>query len=176
MWSFYFDEIFHDRKITQTKDDKINIYSEYTYDVYTGFFFGINEAEQQNVIKKFNEFENRYKKLFCVPINEEFKSTVIHKKNFNKGFRTFNKNTIDFYKDLFDLLDNELAAFHICMFSKTEQIVSEFVKNLKFPVYMSLHKSSFVYSLTKFLLNYRNEKMIKKMNKTILCYKIFKVI
>ncbi|WP_259473043.1 hypothetical protein [Clostridium estertheticum] len=35
IWHFYFDEAFHDRKIT-SKDNNINIYSDNESDVYMG--------------------------------------------------------------------------------------------------------------------------------------------
>lgn len=160
MWKFYYDEAFHDRNIT-VKKDSINIYKENSSDIYVGFFCGYADTKESEIWRKYILFENKYKKIYTIDKNKELKATTIRKKNYKNGFASFVNNTVNFYRDFFKILNDSEIVFHISLFSKTELIVLEFLKNINFQ--MKFHEDAFLYSLIKFLYNYRNPKLLKKM-------------
>ncbi|EFM38939.1 hypothetical protein HMPREF0379_1338 [[Eubacterium] yurii subsp. margaretiae ATCC 43715] len=159
MWKFYYDEAFHDRNIT-IKKDLINVYLENNSDIYVGFFCGYKDIKKAEIWKRYILFENKYKEIYTIDEGKEFKATIIKKKNYKNGFSSFVDNTINFYRDFFKILDDSEIIFHISMFSKTELIVIEFLKNINFKI--DFHKESFLYTIIKFLYNYRNPKILKK--------------
>lgn len=162
MWKFYYDEAFHDRKIT-VKEDFINIYQKGSSDIYVGFFCGYREIKEKEIWEKYNIFEEKYKKIYTIDKDKELKGTTIKKKNYKNGFSSFVKNTVQFYNDFFEILDDSEVIFHVSMFSKTELIIKEFMKNVIFDNTISFDKDAFLYSLIKFLYNYRNQELLKKM-------------
>lgn len=170
MWKFYYDESFHDRKVTAKKDNPINIYNDNTSDIYTGFFCGYKNADEPEIWGKYRALEAKYRKIFTLPEDKEFKSTTMHRSNYCNGFASLKSNTLAFYNDFFDVLDDPRIVFHISMFSKTELIIREFSKNFSFPkrivlqgkVY-SILDDSVIYSLTKFLFNYRKQNLLRDM-------------
>ncbi|WP_238917709.1 hypothetical protein [Clostridium sp. YIM B02555] len=171
-WYFFYDEAFHDRKIDVTKDNKINIYTNDASDIYVGTFIGCKKETLKILYKNFSVFENKFIKKFG--LNEELKGTTIKKKNFKYGIRSFNKDTIEFYEDYFDVLDNDLM-FNIVMLSKTSYFISEFLKDIKSNIFFN--RLSFRYSLIKFLYNYRCMNLLLELfqeNKVINSYRINK--
>ena len=173
MWNFYYDEAFHDRKIT-VKNNSINVYAENSSDIYTGFFIGFNEVEETEFFEKYALFEKKYKEFYTIADEEELKGTTIGKKNYRNGFATFNKNTLNFYNEFFDILNDGRVIFHIGMFSKTELIVNEFLRNVI--VTCQINRSSFLYSLTKFLYTYRNQPLLIEMMQCENCSDVRNVI
>ena len=133
MWNFYYDEAFHDRNIT-VKDGSINIYRDNGSDIYIGFFHGYEDKKESEIWEKYVCFEKKYKAIFTVDEDKELKGTIIKKKNYRFGFSSFLDNTICFYNDFFDILDDEQIIFQICMISKTELIVKEFMHNVAFKI------------------------------------------
>lgn len=162
MWKFYYDEAFHDRKIT-AKDDSINIYKKDSSDIYVGFFCGYKDTKESAVWEKYASFEGKYKKIYTISDDKELKGTTIKKKNYKNGFSSFADNTICFYNDFFEIFDDSEIVFHISMFSKTELLVKEFMKNIRFNNKFVYHRDAFIYSLIKFLYSYRNQELLKNM-------------
>ena len=160
MWNFYYDEAFHDRNIT-VKDGSINIYRDNGSDIYIGFFHGYEDKKESEIWEKYVCFEKKYKAIFTVDEDKELKGTIIKKKNYRFGFSSFLDNTICFYNDFFDILDDEQIIFQICMISKTELIVKEFMHNVAFKI--NFNKEPFLYSIIKFLYNYRDQKLLIHM-------------
>ncbi len=161
-WKFYYDESFHDRSIT-VKDDNINIYKDNAADVFVGFFTGYMESDEEIIWNQYKIFDENYRKEFTIEDGKELKGKTIKRKNYRNGFASFFPKTIDFYNDFFDILNNDKVVFHIGMFSKTEVVVREFIRNLQFPEYINFHEDSFIYSVVKFLYNYRNKEFLIKM-------------
>lgn len=160
-WIFYYDEAFHDRKITE-KNKRLNIYADNASDIYLGVFNGYQIDKQEEINNEFIEFENKYKKIYTVESGKELKSTVIKKRNFKNGFASFNRNTINFYNDLFDIFINKDIDLHICLFSKTEYLVRNFLNN----IYISsdiVNIKAFNYVIVKFLFNHRNIELLTQI-------------
>ncbi len=79
-YNFYFDETFHDRKITVKSSGKINTLDEDKNDCYIGVFWGFDSAKRSSITKQLHQLENKY--LSRLGIENEFKSTTFSKKNF----------------------------------------------------------------------------------------------
>lgn len=157
-YKFYYDEAFHTRKIT-TKNDVINIYKEDTSDIYVGVFIGFTNDYESEFISKMSEFEKNHKIEYGLSENQELKGTTIGKKNFKFGIASFNDKSLKFYRDYFNLLD-ENTHIQLSMLSKTCYVVSKVFDKLQ-PQFR-ISRPAFIYSITKMLNNYRcNDLYIK---------------
>lgn len=164
-YNFYFDETFHDKKITISSNGTINTFTEDKNDCYIGVFFGIENSQRVTVLKKMDSLEKKYIQL--LDLKEEFKSTTFNRKNFKYGLRSFHKNTFNFYNELFDFLKVINPIIHVNILSKIEWLVRNIfdmktVDQMKFVV-----NDSFYYSLTKFLIYYHTPQLIKALYETI---------
>ena len=150
-YCFYFDETFHDRKITIGAQGIINSFRPDSNDSYIGVFWGCEKYRLTSVVEKISKIEEEYHHRFSLPEKQEFKSTIISKKNFRKGIRTFVSNTYDFYYDYFSALADSNVILHINMLSKMEILVRNIFPNItsQFP---EINSDSFYYSLTKFMV------------------------
>lgn len=163
-YNFYFDETFHDRKITVSENGTINALLEDADDSYIGVFIGFDNRYKCSFHRQFVKLESKYKTIYG--ITDEFKSTSIKRKNFINGIKSFNENAFNFYSDFFNMLSDKNFIFHINILSKIEL----FVRNL-YPVTM-LSKTfipykQFYYSLTKYIIVYNNIELIKKLYESI---------
>ncbi|MBD5102086.1 MAG: hypothetical protein HDT27_05205 [Subdoligranulum sp.] len=163
MWNFYYDEAFHDRSISIKDGNEINIYKNGASDIYVGFFCGYDESLEPKISQQYLELDYKYRELFTIPDNKELKGTTLKRQNYIHGFASLKKLSINFYNDLFNLLDDPNIIFHISMFSKTELIVREFMRKISFSYKYKLEEETIIYILTKFLFNYREQAIIKKM-------------
>ena len=154
---FYFDETFHDRKITIKSNGTINTFRHDANDCYIGVFLGIENTKKSSFLKRLYILESEYSKRYG--IETEFKSTTIDKKNFHYGIRSFNKNAIDFYTDYFKVLETFSPIIHINALSKTEWLLRNIFDKYVLSK-MSVSPDSFYYSLTKFILIYHDENLI----------------
>jgi hypothetical protein len=160
-YNFFFDESSHDRKVTNTEKG-INIYIEGNNDLFVGVFWGIDSRFEKEYENKYLEFETYGKKLLGLAEELELKGTNIKKSNFKFGISSFNKNAIDIYSRMFNLIDNRVIL-HINLFSKTEFLITHYFKEIILPRYMNINYSSFIYSIIKFLFNYRNTGLLQKL-------------
>ena len=103
-YDFYFDESFHDRKIKLTSSGELNTLSDNALDSYIGVFWGCLHNDLNDAVTLLTAFEEKQKAKFGLSEGQELKSTTIAKKNFKYGVATFNSNTLDFYRDLFQCL------------------------------------------------------------------------
>lgn len=164
-YNFYFDEVFHDKKITISSDGIINTFTEDKNDSYIGVFFGIKNNQRVPVLKNMCKLEQKY--IQILDLKEEFKSTTFHRKNFNFGLRSFKKNTFNFYDEFFDILQDIKPIIHVNVLSKIEWLVRNIfdmrtIQQMKYVV-----SGSFYYSLTKFLIYYHTPQLIKSLYKSI---------
>ncbi|MBU5317273.1 hypothetical protein KQI30_13535 [Clostridium bornimense] len=160
-WYFYFDESFHDRKIT-VKENNINIYSDTFSDMYVGVFSGFKKQDEDSITAQYLDFEKKYKGIYGLSEAKELKGTRINKKNFKYGIQTFNKNALEFYNEFFNFLKDKNIIFHISMFSKTEFLITSAFKNLCISPGIRINNEAFIYSLIKFLFVYRDVNFLKK--------------
>lgn len=165
-YNFYFDETFHDRKITIKENGTINTLLEDKDGSYIGVFLGFDNRYKSNFFKKFTNLEKKYKVIF--DISNEFKSTTFKRKNFIYGVSSFNDKTYEFYNELFDLLCDNRIIYHVNVLSKVELLVRKlYPVNLLREFSFIVYENSFYYSLTKFIITYNNKELIKKLYQSI---------
>ncbi|WP_121611590.1 hypothetical protein [Mesobacillus foraminis] len=160
-YNFFFDESSHVRKVTNTEQG-INIYLEGNNDLFVGVYWGIDSRFEKEYENKYLDFETYGKKLLGLTAEQELKGTNIGKSNFKYGIRSFNKNTLEIYKRIFDIIDSNVIL-HINLFSKTEFLVTQYFKDIKIPKSIIISSPSLIYSIIKFLFNYRNTQLLQKM-------------
>lgn len=96
-YDFFFDESFHDRKITAKQFARENF-----LDYYIGLFWGTRKSNIPAVTEGLEKIEHTAKKQFT--IQGELKSTIINGKHYTYGLKSFNYLDIDFYNSVFDNL------------------------------------------------------------------------
>lgn len=159
---FYFDESFHDQKITVSAEGKVNIRSENALDTYVGLFWGCEEKDLERNLKLLSDFEKKQKAMFGLKEDHELKSTTIAKSNFKYGIRSFNKNTMSFYKDLFSVIHDINPIIQIDCISKTEFFVINAFKDFQIRT-PGVDEDAFYYALTKFLIIYGNNDLFRSL-------------
>ena len=162
-YTFYFDESFHDRKIRINENGQFNILRKDALDNYIGVFLGYPTSELASNRKFIQRFEERQKSQYGLSDGQELKSTVISKKNFEYGIRSFNKVTMTFYKELFELLYILNPVMQVNMVSKMELYLRFAFKGLHYLGDGEVIEKSFFYSLTKFMITYHNEELLKAL-------------
>lgn len=158
---FYFDESFHDRKIVISDDGKINTMRPDAIDDYVGVFWGCKRAKLDKYIKELATFEDNYRSIFGLPAGKEFKSETIRQKNYQYGIRSFNKNTMDFYFDLFRVLEHWEFILQINIVSKIEILIRHALRSIEFPSFAN--RNSFIYSLTKLIVVHRPKQLLEAL-------------
>ena len=156
--SFY-DETFHDRKITEQKKNigQMNIENIENSDTFltTNIMFLDHKYPKQ--AKKFLDFENKTKCLLHMADNTEFKGTTISKKNFKFGIASFHKNSLEIYKNFFEMFDDSFYI-QISALSKFELVVDSLFEEMFIP--KDVIESNYKYSLIKFLNTYKNKRLV----------------
>lgn len=160
-YEFYFDETFHDQKITIGNNGKMNILEEGALDSYIGLFWGCEREKKEEIIAKLNKFENKYRAVFNLNPDIELKSSIIKKKNYEYGLQSFNKNAFDFYNDLFLLLSDIRPIIQVDFISKMEFFLRRVFFDIRF--YNQEVTDSFFYSLTKFFIFYNHADLIQAL-------------
>lgn len=160
-YNFYFDETFHDRKITINSSGVINTFTEDKNDSYIGVFWGIKNDKRSSVIKKVNNLEKNYIERYG--LTGEFKSTTIHKKNFKLGIYSFNRDAYDFYLDFFGMLENISPIIHVNVVSKIEFLVRNIFDANKLKCMLAEQTNTFYYSITKFIIIYHSPQLIQAL-------------
>lgn len=164
-YNFYFDETFHDKKITLDSDGTVNLFTKDKNDSYIGVFIGFENTKRKTIVKRMNQIEAEYiKKL---DLKKEFKSTVFHRKNFKQGIRSFQRNTLDFYFDFFDFLENTSPIIHVNVLSKLEWLIRNVIRENKSIQNVIFNYNAFYYSLTKFVLTYHTPLLTKSLYDSI---------
>lgn len=116
-YDFYFDETFHDRKITVSQDGIVNSLIQDKNDSYLGVFLGIG-SNKKTIKKQLIVLEDKYKKILGK--EEEFKSTTFKRSNFTYRIKSFQKNTFTFYSEFFSILEKNSLIIHVNATSKLE--------------------------------------------------------
>lgn len=110
---------------------------------------------------KLSLFEEKYRDRFGLNAEQELKSQIIAKKNYNHGVRSFSKDTYDFYWDLFSLIKETEPILQIEIISKIEYVVRKLFDNIIFDRHFCINESTFVYSLTKFFYVYHTKELLE---------------
>ncbi|MGX7198136.1 hypothetical protein [Enterococcus olivae] len=111
-YNFYYDEAFHDRKITENKKVKgeLNIENNEQSDNFVSVNIGLPHHLTEEYFEKYLLFESNVKNILDIDSHKEFKGATIRKKNFKFGIASFNTNTLKIYSDFFDFFDD--GAFY----------------------------------------------------------------
>lgn len=159
-YNFYFDETFHDRKISVQKDGTINVLDKSKSDHYIGVFWGCEHSKASRAVKLLSRLEEKYKNILGLPESKEFKSTTIAKKNFKYGIKSFNSNTFAYYNDFFRTMKEIAPIIQIDSISKTEFFLRQAFKGTQFGHYGQVNENAFFYTLTKFILTYQTPELL----------------
>lgn len=158
---FYFDETFHDKRITIKPNGTINALLEDKNNCYVGAFWGCKQEKLREVIESLTELEKEYKKAFTLSDTQEFKSTTFSPKDFKYGISSFSQLTLRYYEDLFQLLLKVNPIIQINIVSKIEWMLRSMFIHAKLPPYIITN--AFFYSLTKFFIVYQPKEIFAQM-------------
>lgn len=164
--NFYFDEANYDRKITyKFEKNEVNILGPQNWDTFVGVFIGIKEENLLNFENDYLNFENKYKKrFFNEDLSKELKGEVIKNKNFKNGFSGFNKDTVEFYSDFFDILIKHNCIFQLNCFSKIERVIDTAFNDYKYFLKLNgVRIRAFIYSITKYIYTYKYLELTEKL-------------
>lgn len=161
-YNFYFDETFHDKKIT-IKNDNLNVLRDDGFEDYIGVFCGIEQKELHNFIDEYTSFESSYRTQFGLDENAELKSTVVGQKHYKYGLKSFNKLDYKFYYDFFNLCNKYELIFQIDVINKVELFITNLIENTFLTVPIPFDEKAFIYSITKFLIVYGNKKLFNSL-------------
>ena len=152
-YTFYFDESFHDQKIVIENDGRINTMVDGALDTYVGLFWGCKDEEHGKNVDALLEFENKWKRTFNMCNEIELKTSSISRKYFKRGIQSFNKNTLNFYTDLFSLVCDIRPIIQVELISKMEFLIRHAFRGITFRSPF-VDEDAFFYVLTKFLITY----------------------
>ena len=149
---FFFDESFHSRKINEKTIEDKNFFDNY---VITGLGCKkIDLDKNKNIYKK---FEEKFKKFFSIPENDELKSKVVKKEQYRYGIKSFNQKSFELYRSFWKLMNESDFVYYICVISKLEYILTQFNYEI-----IGIRKyESFIYSIVKGVNVYRPKKVLK---------------
>lgn len=151
-YTFYYDETYHDRKITY-KDD-INIENEKTNaEFFLGCFLGSDKWEQ--IEKEVSILEKSFKQKYGFQKGAELKSNTLLKQKFlSNGISSLPKYSVEFYSKLFEILNNKIDI-HLIFLNKYEEIIRKAMPKAEWFDNKGYVYKVFVYSLTKFISIHR---------------------
>ncbi len=160
-YNFYFDEAFHDRKITISSNGEVNTMKPNALDNYIGVFWGCKATDLGRNVALLNDFEQKYRNIYSISNEGELKSTIIPMKQYVCGIHSMNANAKLFIHDLFCLIHNMKPIIQINAVSKIEHLLNIIFGHVRFPYWVD--QRSFIYSLTKMILVYKPISLLELM-------------
>ena len=146
-YKFYYDESEHSRRITQN-----TIQNENYYDNFVTVIVGWKEGNEQEVFRKYMEFEKKYGD------GNELKSTIIKPKQLEYGFASLNKRNVQLINDLLSIFD-ENTKLYFCVASKVEYIILQLFSGYKND--LAINADAIKYSITKAIMTYHPDDVIE---------------
>ncbi|MGE4572454.1 MAG: hypothetical protein AB7E09_06905 [Candidatus Izemoplasmatales bacterium] len=167
MYTFYFDESYHDRRIS-LKENKLNIFHEEASDTFTYCFIGFDTSNEKNLEQKFLEVENKLRTTYDYPEDKELKGKNISKKYYKRGFASLRSELVEFYSGIFNVLSENNVLLHIGTLSKTEYMINQlldkwFKMNERLLIDFNVNVNSTKYTLTKLIYNHRESRVIQQI-------------
>lgn len=167
MYTFYFDESYHDRRIS-LKDNKLNIFHQEASDSFTYCFIGFDSSNEKKLENQFLEVENKLRAKFDYPDEKELKGKNISKKFYKRGVSSLRNELVDFYSGIFNTLSENNVLLHIGKLSKTEYMINQlldkwFKMNERLIIDFSIKVNSTKYILTKLIYNHRESRVIQQI-------------
>ena len=151
MHNFYYDESEHSRKINYSTVSAKNY-----YDNFISIIVGWSQEREKVIFDKYSTFEIKYAER--KDKNGELKSQTLKQSQFVFGFASLNKHNTQFVNDFLTIFDED---FHIyfSIASKIEYLVLQLFSGYKNSFFIDA--DAMKYSITKALVMYRPEKVIK---------------
>jgi len=167
MYHFFYDESFHDRKISNMLSG-LNIHDESKSDSYIGAFFGFESKFNSAILKELETFELKYKSLFGLTSSNELKGTTISAKFYKYGIASLNVYALTMYQDLFKILISQPVLVQIVIQSKTEYLVEQFLDewikdNINVFFQNGFSIPTFKYIFIKYLFNHRFPEILNEL-------------
>lgn len=150
-YKFYYDESEHSRKINYTTVTASNY-----YDNFIAVVIGWQEKREKHIFEKYEEFENKYS--YRKDKNGELKSNTLKQKKLKFGFASLDEDNAQFVMDFLSIFD-ENTKLYFSVTSKIEYLVLQIFKNYNNNLFRE--SKAFMYSITKTIINYRPENVIK---------------
>lgn len=158
--NFYYDESYHDLSITQ-KNGIQNINKDAASEYFVVSLVGVKEENLDKFLEKFIEIEKKYKKKIGIKETEEFKRTTIKINNYEYGFSKIKKEYLNFYKELFEILNDFSGILQISTICKFEYVVHEIFKEAYYDIGIPKELiNSFIYSFIKFIDQHKTKELI----------------
>lgn len=151
---FFFDESFHSRKINKKTIENKEFFDNY---VITGIGCLKKDLHKNEIL--YGQFEEKFKKLFSITENVELKSKIVKKEQYQYGIKSFNKNSLELYKEFWELMNQSDYMYYVCAISKLEYILLQFNYN----IWEVRDYRSFVYSIVKSVNVYRPKDVLKAL-------------
>ena len=118
---FFQDESGHDSKFTN-KELGFNFEMPDSSAYFVNVIIGFQDTMLKQFEDKFCEIENRNKRILGIKSENEFKATSIANKHFEFGLSRMPAKYIDFYRELFNLIDQDCIV-HVSTINKLEQVL-----------------------------------------------------
>lgn len=147
-YNFYFDESFHDRRISRG-----SLQSNDYFNSYISVGIGIKTYMIDKVSRKYDLFEGKFEEKFTV---KELKSLIVSEKHYKYGISTFNDLEVGLYSEFFDFLLNNRILYYIYICDKFEYLL----RQCELKGSPDLNIQAVIYSITKVINVYRPEKVI----------------
>ena len=159
-FAFYYDEAYHDLAITQ-KNGIQNIDKSDASAYFVVSWVGARKEHVNKIFKKFTEIEGEYKKKIGIKEMDEFKGTTIKINNYKYGFSTMKKLYLNFYTELFKILNDSSVILQISTICKFEYVLHEiFSANYGYSKVPKELINSLIYSFVKFIDQHKTEQLI----------------
>lgn len=154
-YTFYFDETYHTRKITEKNkifDLKDNV------EFYVGCYIG--SCEWDKIKNDIIKLENDYKEKQHIPTEAELKTKTLIKANqLPFGVCSLKDNTIDFYTKLLQILNGKVKI-HLSILNKQEYLIKTLLPNYSWFNNYRVNYKAFIYSFTKFVITHPHYRII----------------
>lgn len=118
-YKFFIDESMHDSKIT-FKNTLMNRNDKYSSSYFTLAAVGSENKNISELLNQYSILERKYKKLYHINKEDEFKGKSIKSKNFVYGLHSMEKKFVMFFNELFNILIDYRAIIHLSTVSKFE--------------------------------------------------------
>lgn len=142
------------------EEGKLNALCENASENYIGVFWGCRQSEISANKLILERFEVRQKERFGLSKEQELKSTIIRPKNYKYGIKSFNKTTLAFYQEFFEILDAINPILQINTISKVEFFIRKVFESVEMPDNYCFKSKVFYYTLTKFIIMYHNSELL----------------
>lgn len=163
MYYFFQDESFHDLKITE-KGGELNFVHLDASPYFVNVFLGFSDEIYNDIKESYQQLENDTKIFLGIKSEDEFKGGSIKAKNFKFGLASMNLRYINFYSDLFNLLNQYDIILQLSTTNKLELLIKNvFIEYFaKIGNTFSQHELPLhVYSLTKLIDRHRTSRLIE---------------